>query len=74
MIKKSFKINTDFIKLDAFLKLIGEVSTGGQAKIMIQNEEVLLNNTICTLRGKKVRPGDKVSVGENEYFIEAKDE
>lgn len=58
--QKQIKINTDFIKLDAFLKLCGEAQTGGHAKAVIQSGEVFVNNEICLARGKKLRTGDKV--------------
>ncbi len=51
-------ITTDFIRLDAALKLAGIVGTGGQAKAVIQNEEVKVNGEICTQRGKKLREND----------------
>ena len=71
MVNKKISINTEFIKLDSLLKLIGEGSTGGQAKLMIQNKEVLLNGEICTLRGKKIYPGDVVMINGNFYSVEA---
>lgn len=71
MANKKIFINTEFIKLDSLLKLIGEVATGGQAKLMIQNGEVLLNGEVCSLRGKKVYPKDVVMINENEYLVEA---
>lgn len=71
MVNKKISINTEFIKLDSLLKLIGEVSTGGQAKLMIQNKEVLLNGEICTLRGKKIYHGDVVMINGNFYSVEA---
>lgn len=58
--QKQIKITTDFIKLDAFLKLCGSVQTGGHAKAVIQNGEVFVNNEVCFSRGKKLRIGDKV--------------
>ena len=51
-------IHTEFIRLDALLKLAGEVPTGGVAKEIIQNGEVLVNGEVCTMRGKKMRVGD----------------
>ena len=56
------KIDTEFIKLDSLLKLSGVVPTGGAAKIFIQDGEVKLNGEICTMRGKKIRKGDKVKI------------
>lgn len=60
--KETIKINTPFIRLDALLKLVGAAGTGGQAKIMIQNGEVLVNGEICTMRGKKLREGDTATL------------
>ena len=53
-------ITTEFIKLESFLKLANAVESGGMAKNFILNEEVTVNGEICTMRGKKLRPGDKV--------------
>ena len=55
---KEIKIVEDFIRLDSALKLAGFVSTGGHAKMCIQNGEVTVNGEICTMRGKKLREGD----------------
>lgn len=56
------KIDTEFINLDSLLKLSGVVPTGGAAKIFIQDGEVKLNDEVCTMRGKKIRKGDKVKI------------
>ncbi len=56
-------IHSEFIKLDAFLKLSGLADTGGEAKLMVADGEVLVNGEVCTQRGKKLRPGDTVSFG-----------
>ena len=53
-------IYTEFIRLDALLKLTSVVETGGQAKSVIQNGEVTVNGDVCTMRGKKIRSGDNV--------------
>ena len=55
-------IKTEFIKLDALLKFANLVSSGGEAKIRIAEGEVLVNGETCTLRGRKIRPGDTVSL------------
>lgn len=62
-------ITTEFIKLDALLKFAGLVDTGGEAKILIQEGEVFVNDEVCTMRGKKIRSGDKVSVRGNEVTV-----
>ena len=55
-------ITTEFIKLEAFLKFAGAVSTGGEAKNRIQDGQVKVNGETCTMRGKKLRPGDQVEL------------
>ena len=57
---KTITITTEFIKLQDLLKFASLVSTGGEAKIVILDEEVHVNGEVCTQRGKKIRPGDKV--------------
>ncbi len=54
------EIKTDFIKLDSLLKFAGLTGTGGEAKYVISEGMVKVNGEVCTLRGKKVRPGDRV--------------
>ena len=49
------KFKGEYIRLDDALKMSGLVSTGGHAKVVIQNNEVLLNGEICTQRGKKLK-------------------
>ena len=55
-------IHTDFIKLDAMLKFAGLVETGGEAKLLIQQGQVQVNGEVCTMRGKKLRGGDTVTL------------
>jgi ribosome-associated protein len=64
------KITTEFIKLDALLKFASLVGSGGEAKQLIQDGQVLVNGEVCTMRGKKIRPGDSVSInGEGEVKV-----
>ncbi len=64
------KITTEFIKLDALLKFSGLAETGGEAKILVQEGQVTVNGEVCTMRGKKIRPGDRVAViGEEEVTV-----
>ncbi len=58
--EEKIKITTEFIKLDALLKFAGAVETGGEAKQAVQEGEVTVNGEVCTMRGKKCRPGDVV--------------
>ena len=55
-------IHTEFIKLDALLKFAGWAETGGEAKQLVQEGLVQVNGEVCTMRGKKVRPGDTVTL------------
>ena len=53
-------INTEFIKLDSLLKFAALVGTGGETKYVISEGMVKVNGEVCTMRGKKIYPGDKV--------------
>ncbi len=55
-------IHTEFIKLDSLLKLAGLVETGGEAKLLIQNGQVEVNGEVCSMRGRKLRAGDSVTL------------
>ncbi|MBR5536616.1 MAG: RNA-binding S4 domain-containing protein [Clostridia bacterium] len=57
-------INTEFIKMDSLLKYAGVCMTGGEAKTVIEEGMVFFNGEVCTMRGKKVRVGDKVTLGD----------
>ncbi len=67
---ETIKIKTEFIKLDALLKFASLVNSGGEAKMLIQNGQILVNGEICTMRGKKIRSGDRVSYGDKEVVVE----
>ena len=55
-------ISTEFIKLQDLLKWTGVAQTGGHAKILVQDGQVAVNGKTCLMRGKKLRPGDTVTV------------
>lgn len=57
---KMVTITTEYIKLQDLLKLADAVSTGGEAKIRVQEGEVMVNGAVCTQRGRKIRPDDTV--------------
>lgn len=57
---RTVTITTEFIKLQDLLKFANLVESGGEAKECIQGGEVMVNGEICTMRGKKIRPGDVV--------------
>ena len=66
---EEIKITTEFIKLDQLLKFANIAESGAMAKEMIADEIVSVNGEICSMRGKKVRPGDSVLVEfEDEIF------
>ena len=67
--KKKAEKNTEFIRLDSFLKLVDAVQSGGQAKIVIQSGEVKVNGEICEQRGKKLRPGDTAEYNKTIYRV-----
>jgi ribosome-associated protein len=58
------------IRLDQFMKLVGLVRSGGEAKHLIQGGEVLVNGEVETRRSKKLRPGDVVQLGDYEAIVE----
>lgn len=67
---EKISIVTEYIKLDSLLKLAALVGTGGEAKYIISEGMVTVNGEVCTQRGKKLHPGDRVSFSENELEIE----
>lgn len=66
-------ITTEFIRLDALLKLGGALDTGGQAKFVIQNGEVEVNGEVCTMRGKKMRYGDYAEYNGGRYTVKVEE-
>ena len=56
----TIEITTEYIKLQDLLKLAGLTYTGGEAKVMVQEGLVTVNGEVCTMRGRKIRPGDRV--------------
>lgn len=70
MQQETIAIRTEFIKLDQFLKFAGAAETGGHAKELVFDGMVLVNGEVCTMRGKKLRPGDIVVVdGQLELTV-----
>ena len=65
------KIKDEYIKLGQALKLAGMVSSGVEAKIMIQDGQVLVNGEVELQRGKKLHPGDIFSFNGEEAQIQA---
>ncbi len=66
---ENIKITTEYIKLDQLLKFSGIAENGAAAKEMILDEIVSVNGEVCTMRGKKLRPGDSVLISfEDEAY------
>lgn len=62
-------IQTEFIKLEAALKYANAVPSGGIAKNLILEGEAKVNGEVCTMRGKKLYPGDRVEFLNQDYLI-----
>ena len=58
------------IRLDQFLQLCGAADSGGHAKYLIQNGEVLVNGDVETRRRRKLTNGDVVRFGEREFLVD----
>ena len=67
--RKQLQIQTDYIRLDSALKLSSAVSTGGEAKFVIQDGLVRVNGIVCLQRGKKLRNGDFFEFQRQEYEV-----
>lgn len=68
------EITTEYIKLQDLLKFAAIASTGGEAKLMVQEGEVRLNGEVCTQRGRKIRPGDDVLARGQHYTVKYADQ
>ena len=66
------EITTEFIKLDSLLKFAGIAAVGGEAKFMVTSGAVLVNGEVCTMRGKKIRPGDMVTLPCDSVELEVR--
>ncbi len=59
---EQISINTEYIKLDQLIKYAGITGCGSQAKALIVDQYVKVNDEICTQRGRKIRAGDIVEI------------
>lgn len=66
---KEIIIETEYIKLDQFLKLIGIAQTGGHAKMIISEGKVSVNNEVTLQRGKKIKKSDIVQIQDYGTFV-----
>jgi ribosome-associated protein len=70
---ETIMIRGDFIKLDALMKFASLVASGGEAKMAIADGLVSVNGEVCTMRGKKIRPGDTVSFCGQDLAVQSYD-
>lgn len=68
---ETITIETEFIKLDALLKFSALTATGGEAKQVITDGMVAVNGETCTMRGKKIRPGDTVTFAGHTLKVQS---
>ena len=69
MQSETIQIQPEFIKLQDLLKFAGAVETGGDAKLIIQEGRVAVNGEVCTMRGKKLRPGDRAVIDDETELV-----
>ena len=70
MVNQKFKLETEYIKLDQLLKFSAIAESGADAKDMVLSEMVSVNGELCTMRGKKIRTGDKVMIEFEDETVE----
>lgn len=70
MNREAVEITGEFIKLDSLIKFAGVTDTGGIAKELVKLGKVKVNGEVCLMRGKKIRPGDVVSIEGLEEELE----
>ena len=70
---ETIMIRGDFIKLDALMKFASLVASGGEAKMAISDGLVSVNGEVCTMRGKKIHPGDTVSFCGQDLTVQSHD-
>lgn len=67
---KKVLIHTEYIELQNVLKKENAISTGGEAKIYLKENEVFVNDILETRRGRKLYPGDQIRIKDETYLIE----
>jgi S4 domain protein YaaA len=66
---KIINIKTEYIELQQLLKMEEDISSGGQAKYYLMENEVLVNRVIETRRGRKLRANNVIKIGKEGYQI-----
>ena len=69
MASKTVTIHTEYITLGQLLKYVGLIDFGGEAKSFLAANTVYVNGGADNRRGRKLRPGDRVRIGESEFAI-----
>lgn len=64
------KITTEYIELQMLLKMQDIITSGGQAKYFLQENDIFVNGELENRRGKKLYPGDKIKVLNQEFIIQ----
>lgn len=63
------KITSEYITLGQFIKFVGIISNGAEAKVYLANNDAYVNNELDTRRGRKIYPGDIVKIKDKEYKV-----
>ena len=66
---KEIKIDSEFITLGQFLKFADVISTGGEAKVFLSQNDVYINDELDVRRGRKLRSGDRLTILGESYLI-----
>ena len=71
-VSRPLEISTEYIKLQDALKFANLVGSGGEAKVLVQEGQVTVNGETCTMRGKKLHPGDSFTFQGQTFSVTAK--
>lgn len=66
---KEYTLKSEYIELIKLLKLLGYAETGGMAKLMVDEGQVLLNGNVESRKRAKLRTGDEITIGTETVFI-----
>ena len=67
---KKIMINTEYITLGQFLKFVGLINNGGEAKAFLSEEKIIINNEEDNRRGRKLYPGYIIKIRNTEYLVD----
>lgn len=63
------KITSEYITLGQFIKFVGIISNGAEAKYYLANNNTYINDELDTRRGRKIYPGDIVKINKDIYKV-----